>query len=137
MCEPRGDLIKFAHAVVDAGADVVFGHGPHVMRGMEFYKGRLIAYSLGNFCGYKTLGTSGYSGVGGILKVSLHKDGTWSGGELIATEMVNGGLVVLDSDLRALPFVNGLSKDDFGANGAVISTTDGKISSPVVGTRGR
>ena len=41
--------------MIDAGADVVFGHGPHIMRGMEFYKGRLIAYSLGNFCGYGVL----------------------------------------------------------------------------------
>ncbi len=49
--EDRGDLMKFTHAMIDAGADVVFGHGPHVMRGMEFYKGRLIAYSLGNFAG--------------------------------------------------------------------------------------
>src|SRR4029453_3334210 len=55
--ENRGDLIKFSHAVVDAGADVVFGHGPHVMRGMEFYKGRLIAYSLGTFVGYQCLNT--------------------------------------------------------------------------------
>ena len=49
--ENRGDPIEFAHAVIDAGADLVVGHGPHVMRAMEFYKGRLIAYSLGNFAG--------------------------------------------------------------------------------------
>ena len=90
--ENRGDLIKFSHAVIDAGADVVFGHGPHVMRGMEFYKGRLIAYSLGNFCGYKVLSSNGFSGVGGVLKVTLKKDGSWVGGELVPTEMVRGGL---------------------------------------------
>ena len=44
--------VAFSHAVVDAGADLVVGHGPHVLRGMEWYKGRLIAYSLGNFAGY-------------------------------------------------------------------------------------
>ena len=49
--ENRGDPIKFSHAVIDAGADLVVGHGPHVLRAMEFYKGRLIAYSLGNFAG--------------------------------------------------------------------------------------
>jgi hypothetical protein len=129
--EDRGDLIAFSHAVIDAGADVIFGHGPHVMRGMEFYKGRLIAYSLGNFCGYRVLSTAGYSGVGGILKVTLHKDGSWAGGTLVATEMVNGGLPAVDTDLRALPFVDGLSKADFGANAARISATDGKISPPV------
>ena len=60
--EDRGDLIAFSHAVIDAGADVVFGHGPHIMRGMEFYKGRLIAYSLGNFCGYGALNAAGFLG---------------------------------------------------------------------------
>jgi hypothetical protein len=129
--EDRGDLIAFSHAVVDAGADVIFGHGPHIMRGMEFYKGRLIAYSLGNFCGYRALGSAGYLGVGGVLKVTLNKDGSWAGGTLVATEMVNGGMVAVDSDKRALPFVDGLSKADFGANAAVISTTDGTISPPV------
>jgi Bacterial capsule synthesis protein PGA_cap len=43
--ENRGDVVRFAHAVVDAGADLVVGHGPHVLRGMEWYKRRLIAYS--------------------------------------------------------------------------------------------
>jgi len=128
--EDRGDLIKFTHAVIDAGADVVFGHGPHIMRGMEFYKGRLIAYSLGNFCGYGVLSSAGFLGVGGVLKVSLHKDGSWSGGQLVPTEMVKGGLPAPDGDKRALSFVNGLSKADFGASAARISITDGAITPP-------
>jgi len=128
--EDRGDLIKFTHAVIDAGADVVFGHGPHIMRGMEFYKGRLIAYSLGNFCGYGVLSSAGFLGVGGVLKATLHKDGSWSGGQLVPTEMVNGGLPAPDDDRRALSFVNGLSKADFGASAARISTTDGAITPP-------
>ena len=128
--ENRGDLIKFSHAVIDAGADVVFGHGPHVMRGMEFYKGRLIAYSLGNFCGYKTLSSNGFAGVGGVLKVTLKKDGSWSRGELVPTEMVRGGYPAPDPDKRALAFVNDLSEDDFGDSAATISTTDGTITAP-------
>ena len=128
--ENRGDLIKFSHAVIDAGADVIFGHGPHVMRGMEFYKGRLIAYSLGNFCGYKVLSSSGFSGVGGALKVTLNKDGSWVRGELVPTEMVRGGYPAPDPDKRALAFVNGLSEDDFGSAAATISTTDGAIIPP-------
>ena len=47
--EPRGDVALFAHRMVDAGADLIVGHGPHVVRGIERYKDRLIAYSLGNF----------------------------------------------------------------------------------------
>src|SRR5262249_37436726 len=47
--EDRGDLRKFARAAIDAGAQLVIGSGPHVVRGMEIYQGKLIAYSLGNF----------------------------------------------------------------------------------------
>ena len=63
--------------------------------------------------------------------MTLNKDGSWVGGTLVSTEMVNGGIAVPDADLRALAFVDGLSKDDFGADAAVISTTDGAISPPV------
>ena len=128
--ENRGDLRSFAHAVIDAGADVVFGHGPHVMRGLEFYQGRLIAYSLGNFCGYRVLATSGWSGVGGILKVTLNPDGTWVKGELVATEMVGPGSAALDAELRALAFVDELSVQDFGGAAARIDHATGVITAP-------
>lgn len=128
----RGELRKFSRAVIDAGADVVMGHGPHIMRGMEFYKGRLIAYSLGNFCGYKTLNSDGFNGVGGVLKVTLNKDGSWVRGQLVATEMVNGGLPAVDAEKRALSFVHGLSQQDFGAAAAQISSSDGTITQPAL-----
>lgn len=128
--EDRGDLRGFAHAMVDAGADIVFGHGPHVMRGMEFYQGRLIAYSLGNFSGYAVLSSSGMSGVGGVLKVTLNRDGTWVSGELIATEMVGPGFPAVDTDLRALSFVDGLSVQDFGDSAARIDHQTGAITAP-------
>ena len=62
--ENRGDLRRFAHFCIDNGADVVYGHGPHVVRAMEVYKDRFIAYSLGNFCtpyGISLTGISGFS----------------------------------------------------------------------------
>ena len=46
--EPRGNPAAFAHAMIDAGADLGLASGPHVLRGMEWYRGRLVAYSLGN-----------------------------------------------------------------------------------------
>src|SRR5439155_14203330 len=46
---PADFLIGFAHAMIDAGADIVVGHGPHVVRGIEIYKGKAILYSVGNF----------------------------------------------------------------------------------------
>ena len=49
--ENRGDVYKFARAVSDAGADLIIGHGPHVLRAMEIYNDSFIAYSLGNFVG--------------------------------------------------------------------------------------
>jgi len=46
---PADFLVTFAHAAIDAGADVFVGHGPHVLRGIEIYKGKPIFYSLANF----------------------------------------------------------------------------------------
>ena len=47
--QPADFLVAFAHAMVDAGADVLVGHGPHVVRGIEIYKGKPILYSIGDF----------------------------------------------------------------------------------------
>jgi hypothetical protein len=127
--ENRGDPMAFARAVVDAGADLVVGHSPHVMRGMEWYKGRLIAYSLGNFAGYKVLSSAGPLGVGGILKVTLRADGGWVDGSLVPTRMVNGGLPALDRKRQALSLVRDLSAADFGATAAGIAVT-GRLLPP-------
>lgn len=76
---PRGNLRLFTHAVVDAGADLVLGHGPHVVRGMEVYKDRLIAYSLGNFAFYR-FPFAGPTGLSLILEVQIGPDGRFLGG---------------------------------------------------------
>lgn len=65
--EPRGNVVFFARGVIDAGADLVIGHGPHVVRGMERYKERLIAYSLGNFATYYGISVAGIKGIAPIL----------------------------------------------------------------------
>jgi hypothetical protein len=127
--ENRCDPIAFGHRVVDAGADLVVGHGPHVMRAMEFYKGRLIAYSLGNFAGYKALSYNGTVGIGGVLKVQLLGDGTWKSGSLTATYMVAPGLPKPDPKKQAIPFVANLTKQDFPKTGAKIGE-DGSITPP-------
>jgi hypothetical protein len=125
--ENRGDSIRFAHAVVDAGADLVIGHGPHVMRAMEFYKGRLIAYSLGNFAGYKALGYTGVVGVGGVLHVTLRRDGSYVDGSLAPTRMVAPGLPATDPSRQALTLVRGLCDADLPTSGARIGD-DGSIT---------
>ncbi|MEV0714114.1 CapA family protein [Asanoa sp. NPDC050611] len=117
--ENRGDPIKFAHSMIDAGADLIVGHGPHVLRAMEFYKGRLIAYSLGNFAGGGgTLRNDGPLGLGAVLKVELTKDGTWVGGTLVSTAMNGAGKPVTDPDGDSLAMIKDLSNKDFPRTGA-------------------
>lgn len=128
--ENRGDPIRFSRAMIDAGADLIVGHGPHVLRAMEFYQGRLIAYSLGNFAGGgKMLNNSGRLGWGGVLKVSLAADGTWAGGEFISTYMNDAGKPTIDPRKRGLGLVRELSAADFKSSGARFSG-DGRITPP-------
>jgi poly-gamma-glutamate capsule biosynthesis protein CapA/YwtB (metallophosphatase superfamily) len=119
--ENRGNSIAFAHAVVRAGADLVAGSGPHVLRGMEWYRGRLIAYSLGNFVGYQTLATRGVSGVTGILQVTLGRNGSWVAGDLVALTLAPDGIPRPDRGEAAYGIVRTLSKQDFRKRGMLVS----------------
>jgi Bacterial capsule synthesis protein PGA_cap len=125
--ENRGDPMRFAHAVVDAGADLVVGSGPHVLRGMEWYKGTLIAYSLGNFGGYKVFALGGPLSTSGILRVTLRGDGKFETGRLVATHLVGPGLPAIDTAEAAHGVVRTLSREDFGARGVKVSR-DGILS---------
>jgi len=125
--ENRGDSMRFAHAVVDAGADLVVGSGPHVLRGMEWYKGRLVAYSLGNFAGYKVFSLGGPLSTSGILRVTLRGDGKFETGRLVPTHLVGAGLPAIDPAEAAHGVVRTLSRDDFGARAVKISR-DGILS---------
>jgi poly-gamma-glutamate capsule biosynthesis protein CapA/YwtB (metallophosphatase superfamily) len=69
--ERRGNVVRFARAAVDAGADLVLGHGPHVPRALEIYRGKLIAYSLGNFVAYSFFNLKEESGIGYVLQAEL------------------------------------------------------------------
>ena len=69
---PKDYQIFFAHLAIDSGSDLVLGHHPHVLQGLEIYKNKLIAYSLGNFA----FGSySQYARDSIILKVHLSQDG--------------------------------------------------------------
>ncbi|WP_262919201.1 CapA family protein [Niabella hibiscisoli] len=65
-----------AHHCIDEGADLVIGSGPHVTRGMEIYKNKLIAYSLGNFATYGNMSLHGPMGYAPLLKIYLNKKET-------------------------------------------------------------
>src|SRR3954471_7247509 len=127
--ENRGDSMAFSHAVIDAGADAVLGSGPHVLRGMEWSRGRLIAYSMGNFVGYHTLSISGPLSVGGILTVTLAPDGSWRGGHLTGTQLVAPGLPRGDPSQQAVALVGELSGTDFGTCGVTFAPT-GDLNPP-------
>ncbi len=125
--EKRGNLPLFSRTVIDAGADLVLGHGPHVLRGMEIYKDRLIAYSLGNFATYGWFRLEAETALTAILEVELDKDGKFVSGKIHAGRQEGRGIPVLDESGEAIRKVRSLSQADFGANAPKISD-DGKIS---------
>lgn len=125
--ENRGDLRKFTHAVVDAGADLVLGHGPHVLRAMEVYNGRLIAYSLGNFATYGRFNLSGKLGIGAVLDVTLDAEGTFVSGRILPTLQEGEGIAKKDPEGQALDLVRSLSEADFPATGVKVAL-DGTLA---------
>jgi poly-gamma-glutamate capsule biosynthesis protein CapA/YwtB (metallophosphatase superfamily) len=105
--------VKFSHAVIDAGADLVIGHGPHVPRALELYKNRLIAYSLGNFLTYQGIKITGDSGVVPILTVTLTADGRFKQGKIISARQYRPQGTQLDNTHKAAKMIEQLTQDDF------------------------
>src|SRR3984957_6954068 len=128
--QDRGNSIAFTHAVIDAGADLVMGSGPHVLRGMQWYHQHLIAYSVGNFSGYNTLGLGSYTSVSAILHVTLTASGVFVRGSVTPLRLVSPGIPEHDPAGQAISFVNQLSQQDFSGNGAVSLTAAGRIEKP-------
>ena len=121
--ENRGDLRLFAHTVIDAGADLVIGHGPHVPRGVEVYNGRLVAYSLGNFATYGRFGLSGPLGMAPVLDVTLNPDGSFASGQILSAKQVGEGIPVQDPAGRAAALMSRLSAQDFPESEATVSAS--------------
>ena len=118
--EDRGNVKAFAHAMIDAGADLVLGHGPHILRGMEFYRHRLIAYSLGNFLGYLKFNTSGDLRYAMILKATLARGGEIQKVAVIPLILSEYVIPEFDPDGGSLTFLNRLSQEDFGKSGVIL-----------------
>ncbi|HTL33389.1 MAG TPA: CapA family protein [Kofleriaceae bacterium] len=125
----RGAVKSFARAMVDAGADLVVGHGPHVVRGMEVYRDRLIAYSLGTFASYRGIGVSGVLGVTCMLEVALAADGRFVSGHIHAVRQIAPGGPRRDEGAQVVPMVRELSIADFGEH-AVKVADDGNVTPP-------
>lgn len=125
--ENRGNVYQFAHAMIDAGADIIFGHGPHVTRAVEIYRERFIAYSLGNFCTYRGISVSGINGLAPIIKVFADKQGKFLKARIIPTYQSYATGVRIDSQRQVIKIIQELSKKDFPESPAYIDE-DGLIT---------
>ncbi len=130
--EDRGNPEAFAKMAIRAGADLVLGSGPHVLRGMEIYRDRLIAYSLGNFSGFHNFDTSGVLGASAVLHVTVDKDGAFRSGRIASVRLVEAGQPVLDPSGEGARLIGELSREDLG-QAAVRIGGDGRILGTVSG----
>ncbi|MBN8575641.1 MAG: CapA family protein [Cytophagales bacterium] len=111
--ENRGNVYRFAHTLIDAGADIIFGHGPHVTRAVEVYKNRFIAYSLGNFCTYGGINVSGVNGLAPIIKVYASPQGEFLKAHITSTYQTYRSVVQPDAEKQVLKRIQQLSREDF------------------------
>jgi hypothetical protein len=124
--EQRGDVALFARTMVAAGADIVIGHGPHVPRGLEIYRGRLIAYSLGNFATYYGIRVTGDNGLAPLLVASVDRDGRFLDGRIESFRQRRPRGPVPDPGAEAFRLMRQLSQEDF-PDSAPLFGDDGRI----------
>jgi Bacterial capsule synthesis protein PGA_cap len=125
--EDRGNPEAFAHLAIDSGASLVIASGPHVLRGMQFYKRHLIAYSLGNFAGYGNFGMDGDLALSVILRVTLSSAGRFESARIYPVQFTGAGQPVPGGG--AIAFVASLASADFGSSAARIRPS-GIIEAP-------
>ena len=120
--ERRGDVKKMARAAIDAGADLVLGHGPHVLRAMEVYKERLVVYSMGNFCGYNQFGTrGGYGGTSMVVEAEIAANGVLTKARIRPVALDNMAQPRPDPSGKAIEQVRELSEADFPHTGVQLN----------------
>jgi hypothetical protein len=123
--EDRGDVVQFSRGMVDVGADLVIGHGPHVPRAMELYKDRLIAYSLGNFATYYGISVKGTKGYAPILVATLDGNGQFVSGEIVSAVQIRPNGPALDAQHRAYEMIWELTEKDFSGGGIKFQSSGG------------
>lgn len=111
--ENRGNVYEFAHEMIDAGADIVFGHGPHVTRAIELYNDRFIAYSLGNFSTWGRFNLRGPNGIAPIVKLFVDKEGKFLHGKVIPTYQDGKKGTLIDEQKRIIYKLQLLTQTDF------------------------
>ncbi len=125
--EDRGNVYAFSHAVIDAGADVVLGHGPHVTRAIEVYKNKFIAYSLGNFCTYGMFSLKGLNGIAPLVQLKINGKGDFLSANVISVKQDKIKGLSLDSTHAAFKRMKYLTDVDFIGHRLVFSDNS-KIS---------
>ncbi len=111
--EDRGNVYEFAHSVIDAGADLVLGHGPHVTRAVEVYKKKFIAYSLGNFCTYGAFNLSGPNGIAPLMQIKLNRKGDFLYADVVSVKQNRLKGLKLDTNFAAFKKMAALTNIDF------------------------
>lgn len=113
MGENRGNVHAFAHAMIDAGADIILGHGPHVTRAVEVYKDRFIAYSLGNFNTYGAFNVKGVNGIAPLVSVQIKPDGSFVSADVVSIKQTKVERLQLDPSNAAFHELKQLTNQDF------------------------
>lgn len=129
MREPRGDLRRWARTVIDAGADAVVGHGPHVLRGVEFYRGKPIFYSLGNFLTYRGFNLEGPLALTTVLQLELDGDGRFRSARMPSLVQIPQAGPTPDQSGAAVTLLRQVTGLDFPGTGARIGE-DGVVLPP-------
>lgn len=128
--ENRGSVVAFARAATDAGARLVFGHGPHVMRAAEWRGESLVFYSLGNLVTYGPFGLSEPMSRGALACAAVEPDGRIASAELRSTVQAYPGLVSIDPTHRAAALADSLGRLDFPRTGARVDAATGAVLRP-------
>ena len=111
--EDRGNVYNFAHYMIDNGADIIFGHGPHVTRAVEVYNERFISYSLGNFCTFGRFNLNGPNGLAPIVRINVDETGRFITGRIIPAFQPWPGGVRIDTASRVIKKIKELVEVDF------------------------
>jgi len=124
--EKRGYPVAFAKFAIDNGADLILGHGPHVLRAVEVYKNKFIAYSLGNFFTYGRFNINDYRGRGVIINIKIDRDGNFIYGKIFSTIQTKSGKLLLDKNNYAINDILQLTNRDI-KNSNLIINNNGEI----------
>ena len=122
--EKRGNIYAFSRLLIDHGADLIVTSGPHIVRPIEIYKGKLIAYSLGNFLGYGgAFSRAGHLNYSLILDVTVNASGDFVRGKVIPLVFDSNGIPQYDKKGKIIEIINKLNKTNFPHNTLEIDKT--------------